>query len=311
MRLVFAGTPEFAARSLAALLEAGHEIPLVLTQPDRPSGRGMRPSASAVGQLAQERGLTLFQPATLKDSSSAARIATARPEVLVVVAYGLIFPQPVLDVAPFGALNVHASLLPRWRGAAPIQRALLAGDRETGVTIMKMDAGLDTGPMLAQRSVAILADDDAGTLHDRIAALGAEMIVAALPTLASGKAEFRAQPADGVTYAHKIDKRETLLDWGRPAAELERAVRAFRPSPGAQARLRGETMKIWRASIVRRQGEPGTVLEAAPNGVVVACGENSLALTELQRGGSRRLPAAELLRGWPIRAGERFGADAP
>jgi methionyl-tRNA formyltransferase len=309
MRLVFAGTPEFAARSLAALLEAGHEVPLVLTQPDRPSGRGMKPSASAVGQLAQERGLPLFQPSTLKDGSSAERIAAARPEVLVVVAYGLILPQSVLDVPRFGALNVHASLLPRWRGAAPIQRALLAGDGETGVTLMKMDAGLDTGPMLAQRSVAILPDDDAGTLHDRIAALGAEMIVAALPTFASGEAEFRAQPAAGVTYAHKIDKRETMLDWVRPAVELERAVRAFRPSPGAQARLRGEALKIWRAVVVMRQGEPGSVLEAAPHGIVVGCGENSLGLIELQRAGARRLHAADLLRGWPIRAGERFDED--
>jgi methionyl-tRNA formyltransferase len=306
MRLVFAGTPEFAALSLAALVDAGHDVCLVLTQPDRRSGRGMLVSNSAVKQLARERGLPVYQPAKLGEAASLAHIAAARPDALVVAAYGLILPQSVLDLPPRGALNIHASLLPRWRGAAPIMRALLAGDRLTGITIMQMDAGLDTGPILAQRALEILSDDDAGSLHDRLAALGAEMIVAELAALASGRTQARPQPNEGVTYAPKLDKRESMLDWTRTAAELERAVRAYRPSPGAQARLHGETLKIWRASLTARQGEPGVVLEAGPNSIVVACGQDALAITESQRAGARRLSTAELLRGWPIRVGERF-----
>lgn len=308
MRLVFAGTPEFAARQLAALLEAGHEVCLVLTQPDRRSGRGMQVSESAVKRLAEERGLPVYQPAKLGEASSLAHIAAERPDALVAAAYGLILPQSVLDLAPRGALNVHASLLPRWRGAAPIARALLAGDRSTGITIMRMDAGLDTGPILAQRAIEIAPDDDAGSLHDRLAALGAEMIVAELGALASGRSEARVQPNEGVTYAHKLDKRETMLNWSRTAAELERAVRAFRPSPGAQARLNGETLKIWHASVVARRGQPGVVLEADGNGIVVACGGDALAIAELQRAGARRMSVGELLRGWPIRPGDRFEA---
>ncbi len=308
MRLVFAGTPEFAARALAALIDAGHEVPLVLTQPDRRSGRGMQVSESAVKRLANLRGLPVFQPTKLADGSSLAQIAAARPDVLVVAAYGLILPQSVLDLAPRGAINIHASLLPRWRGAAPIQRALLAGDHRTGVTIMQMDAGLDTGPILDQRSLEIAPDEDAGTLHDRLASLGAEMIVAELAAIASGHAEPRAQPQEGVTYAHKLDKSETVLDWDRPALELERAVRAFRPSPGAQSGLRGETLKIWRVAVVECRGRPGEVTAVEPDGIVVACGENGLAITELQRAGGRRLSATELLRGWPIQIGERMGA---
>jgi methionyl-tRNA formyltransferase len=308
MRLVFAGTPEFAVRSLAAILDAGHDVRLVMTQPDRRSGRGMHVSESAVKRLAHAHGLAVYQPETLRDSSTLARITAARPDVLVVAAYGLILPQSVLDVAPHGALNVHASLLPRWRGAAPIQRALLAGDARTGITIMQMDAGLDTGPILAQRELAIAPDDDAGSLHDRLAVLGAEMIVAELAALASGCAEARAQPQEGATYAQRLDKRETILDWERPAVELERAVRAFRPSPGAQARMRGESVKIWRTSVVQCRGEPGTVLDAGPNGLIVACGKDALAITELQRASGRRLSADELLRGWPIRTGEQLRA---
>jgi len=308
MRLVFAGTPEFAARALAALIDAGHEVPLVLTQPDRRSGRGMQVSESAVKRLAGLRGLGIFQPSQLRDEPSLARIAAARPDALVVAAYGLILPQSVLDIAPHGAINIHASLLPRWRGAAPIQRALLAGDSRTGITVMQMDAGLDTGPILAQRSLEIAPDEDAGTLHDRLATLGAEMIVAELDAIASGHARPRAQPQEGVTYAHKLDKSETALDWERPALELERVVRAFRPSPGAQSQLRGETIKIWRAAVVRCRGRPGEVTAAESVGIVVACGEDGLAITELQRAGGRRLSAAELLRGWPIRIGERMGA---
>ena len=310
MRLVFAGTPEFARRSLAAILDAGHEVALVLTQPDRPSGRGMRQAESPVKRFAQEHALAVFQPATLRNSESLARIVAARAQVLVVAAYGLLLPQAVLDCAPSGALNVHASLLPRWRGAAPIQRAILAGDRESGITIMKMDAGLDSGPMLAQRTLPITQDDDAGTLHDRLASLGAEMIVWALAAVESGRASYTPQPAEGVTYARKIDKAESVLDWSRPASELERVVRAFRPAPGASSSLAGATVKIWDARIEQGRGTPGETLAAGPEGILVACGVGALAVTQLQRAGGRRLSAAEFLRGQTVVPGTRFGQPA-
>ena len=257
-------------------------------------------------KLASARELDVFQPATLKDGAAAARIAAARPEALVVAAYGRILPQAVLDLAPLGALNIHASLLPRWRGAAPIQHALLAGDRETGVSIMKMEAGLDTGPVLAQRALPIGADDDAGTLHDRLAALGAGLIVTSLAEVAAGRARFVPQSAEGVTYAPKIDKRDALLDWARSALELERQVRALRPSPGARASLRGEPLKIWRARAAEGRGTPGTVLAAGAGCLRIACGEAALDITELQRAGSRRLSAAEFLRGFPLAPGEQL-----
>jgi methionyl-tRNA formyltransferase len=310
MRLVFAGTPEFAQRSLTGLLGDGHQVALVLTQPDRPSGRGMQHAESAVKRLALQHNLELFQPETLRDSASLKRIAAARPEVMVVAAYGLLLPKAVLDCAPFGALNVHASLLPRWRGAAPIQRAILAGDRESGITIMKMDAGLDTGPILAQRAIPIDEEDDAGTLHDRLAALGSEMIVAALTEVQTGRTVYRPQPTTGVTYAPKIGKAETLIDWSRASEELVRTVRAFRPSPGASSTLGGENLKIWQAHIGEGSGPPGQVLAAGPRGVVIACGEGALAVTELQRGGGRRLSAAEFLRGHEMTPGARFDQPA-
>lgn len=276
---------------------------LVLTQPDRPAGRGMRTGQNAVKQLAVERGLDVFQPATLRDTGTQARIAAASPAFLVVAAYGLLLPQWALDAAPGGALNIHASLLPRWRGAAPIQRALLAGDGETGITIMRMDAGLDTGPMLAQERVAISSDDDAQTLHDKLAALGARMIVVALEDASAGRLSAVPQPA-GASYARKIDKRDSEIDWRRPAAEIERAVRALRPAPGAAATLRGEPIKIWRASVRPAHGTAGTVLASGEEGVLVACGEQALLATELQRSGGKRLPAAQFLRGWAIAPGE-------
>ncbi len=278
----------------------------MLTQPDRPAGRGMRPAQSAVKQLALAHGLDVLQPATLRDESTRARVAAARPAVLVVAAYGLLLPQWALEVAPGGALNIHASLLPRWRGAAPIQRALLAGDRETGITIMRMDAGLDTGPTLAQERVAISSDDDAQTLHDRLAALGARMIVAALEDAAAGRARAVPQPAAGVTYARKIEKREAAIDWRRPAAEIERAVRALRPAPGAVALLRGEPVKIWRAQVRAGHGDAGSVLAVDDAGVLVACGDQALLATELQRAGGKRLGAAQFLRGCAIAPGERL-----
>ena len=290
---------------MARLLDAGHDVALVLTQPDRPAGRGLRAAPSAVKLLATQRGLPLFQPLSLKTPPDAARVMAAQPDVLVVAAYGLILPPPVLEAAPQGALNIHASLLPRWRGAAPIQRALLAGDSETGISIMQMDAGLDTGPVLSRHPLAIASDDDAGTLHDKLAALGAEAIVATLADVEAGRARALPQPASGATYARKIDKRETHLDWTQSASALERAVRAFRPIPGAHALLHAETVKIWRARVRDLQGEPGAVLDARDE-VVIACGEKALAVSELQRAGGRRLSAREFLRGHPLPAGARF-----
>lgn len=288
------------------MLDADHEVALVLTQPDRPSGRGLRPMPSAVKRLALAHGLNVFQPASLHEPSAQARIAAARPALLVVAAYGLILPPAVLELAPGGALNIHASLLPRWRGAAPIQRALLAGDRETGITIMRMDAGLDTGPMLSQSRVTIAADDDAQTLHDRLAALGARMIVAALADAAAGRLQAMPQPHEGATYARKIDKGEAAINWARRAVDLERQVRALRPHPGATTRLRGEPLKIWSATVQAGRGVAGGVIEAGPQGVLVACGEGALLATELQRAGGKRLPAGDFLRGVAITPGERL-----
>ena len=264
----------------------------------------MHPATSAVKRWAHARGLEVFQPESLRDDAACARIAAARPDVLVVAAYGLILPQAVLDIPPRGALNIHASLLPRWRGAAPIQRALLAGDTQTGITIMQMDAGLDTGPMLRQESVPITQEDDAQTLHDKLAALGARMIVAALADAGLGRAI--PQEAAGVSYAHKIDKRESRLDWASPAVVLERKVRAMRPSPGALCTLRGDAVKVWRAELAAGSGASGSVLAVRPDGVLVACGDGALRLTELQRAGGKRLPVADFLRGVPVAAGERL-----
>ncbi len=280
----------------------------MLTQPDRPAGRGLRPAQSAVKQLAVARGLEVFQPRSLQEEGVLDRLAAAQPEVLVVAAYGLILPTGVLELAPHGALNIHASLLPRWRGAAPIQRALLAGDGETGITIMKMDAGLDTGPTLSQHRLAIAHDDDAQSLHDRLAALGAESVVGALADVAKGGARVLPQPGCGATYARKIGKAEAELDWTRPCAELERAVRALRPAPGARSQLRGEIIKVWRARCMPHTGTPGEVLEARADGILIGCGESALLVTELQRAGGTRLAAADFLRGFSIARGERLGA---
>jgi len=284
---------------------AGHDIVLVLTQPDRPAGRGLRPVATAVARFAGARGLPVVKPETLKAAPEVERVRALRPDALVVAAYGLLLPRALLEAGRYGALNIHASLLPRWRGAAPIQRALLAGDGETGVSIMQMDAGLDTGPVLAQKRIPIVPDDDAGALHDKLAVLGAEAIVAALDDIEAGRARAVPQPEDGVTYAAKIDKRDTRLDWSRPASGLERAVRAFRPAPGAFALLDGESVKIWRASVVDASGTPGTVLETEKS-LVIACGEKALAVSELQRAGARRLSAAEFVRGYRLAPGARF-----
>jgi methionyl-tRNA formyltransferase len=284
---------------------AGHEIVLVLTQPDRPAGRGLHAAQSAVKRYANAHHIPVLQPLRLTDAPETEQVRALRPDALVVAAYGLLLPQPLLDAGRHGALNIHASLLPRWRGAAPIQRALLAGDSETGISIMQMDAGLDTGPVLRKQRLPIAPDADAGALHDALASLGAREIVAALADLAAGRAVATPQPADGVTYAAKIEKRETRLDWSRPALELERAVRAFRPAPGAFALLDGEPVKIWRSRVVDGNGEPGSVLDRQEN-IVIACGESALAVSELQRAGGRRHAAADYLRGHALAAGARF-----
>lgn len=252
------------------------------------------------------RGLELFQPETLKSAEAQARLQAAKPEAIIVAAYGLILPAAVLGIAPYGAINIHASLLPRWRGAAPIQRALLAGDAETGVSIMQMDAGLDTGPVLARRAMPIAADDDAGSLHDKLADLGAEEIVAVLAQMRLGCVCPVPQDDAGVTYAAKIEKREAWLDWTRPAAELERAVRAFRPSPGAVTRLAGEPLKVWRARVAPGSGTPGTLIEVG-DALRVACGKHALAIEEVQRPGGRRTTSREFLRGRALQPGARLG----
>jgi methionyl-tRNA formyltransferase len=267
----------------------------------------MRPVASPVKQLALARGLELFQPETLKDGATQACIASARADCLVVAAYGLILPPPILRLAPHGALNIHASLLPRWRGAAPIQRALLAGDPQTGISIMQMEAGLDTGPLLAQQAMPIAPEDDAQTLHDKLAVLGAQMIVATLEDIARGRVHAVPQPAAGVTYAHKIGKGDAAIDWNASAVQIERAIRALRPAPGASTTLHGTALKLWRAGVADARGAPGSVLEASPAGILVACGDGALRVTELQRAGGKRLAAADFLHGQRIDPGERLG----
>jgi methionyl-tRNA formyltransferase len=309
MRILFAGTPRFAAVALEGLIRAGHEIPLVLTQPDRPAGRGLKTVPSDVKQVALAHGIAVAQPASLKDPAVAAAALRQDAAALVVVAYGLILPQHVLDAFPLGCLNIHASLLPRWRGAAPIQRAILAGDPETGVSIMRMDAGLDTGPVYRMESVPIGPDDTAGTLHDRLAALGARLIVEVLSDLSGQALVPTPQDPSRATYAAKIHREEARIRWNRPAVEIERAIRAFNPVPGAFALYNGEALKIWRADVVPGDANvsPGTVLSADAAGIRVACGEGqAVRLKELQRPGSRRLAAADFLRGCPVPVGSRF-----
>jgi methionyl-tRNA formyltransferase len=316
MRIAFAGTPEFARAALAALHAAGHEVALVLTQPDRPAGRGMKFAASPVKQFALEHGLALAQPRGLRldgkyaDDAAAARAALgqARPEAIVVAAYGLILPAWVLELPRLGCINIHASLLPRWRGAAPIQRAIEAGDEVTGITVMQMDAGLDTGDMLLAESIAIGADDTAATLHDRLATLGAQLIVEALARAAAGTLQPQPQPETGATYAAKIDKREAAIDWTLPATVLERRLRAFDPFPGASSVLNGAVVKLWRARVVAGRGAPGEILAADDAGIVVACGEEALCVIELQHPGGRRTAPAHYLAAHPLAPAMRFGA---
>lgn len=309
MRVVFAGTPPFAARALEALVGAGHTLPLVLTQPDRPAGRGMRLAASAVAQTAERLGLTLFKPATLRDPAAADPLREADPDVMVVAAYGLILPASVLAIPRRGCINIHASLLPRWRGAAPIQRALLAGDEKTGITIMQMDAGLDTGAILTMHERAIGPRDTAGSLTESLAGLGAEAIVDTLSRLEA--LAPRPQDDTGATYAAKLSRPEARIDWNRSAAEIDRMIRAFNPVPGAQTRLAGEAIKIWDATPVAASGQPGEVLEAEAGRLVVGCAQGALQLHELQRAGGRRLATAEFLRGTALSRGTMLQAPVP
>ncbi|WP_426305647.1 methionyl-tRNA formyltransferase [Acidovorax facilis] len=346
MRVIFAGTPEFARVALERLLAAGFTVPLVLTQPDRPAGRGMKLQASPVKQCALEHGIAVAQPRSLRldgkypDDAAAARDAllAARADVMVVAAYGLILPQWVLDSmsaarppegakapsggsepraagsvgARLGCLNIHASLLPRWRGAAPIHRAIEAGDAETGVTIMQMDAGLDTGDMLLMERLAIAPTDTTAILHDRLAALGGRMIVEALELAACGGLKAVPQPAEGITYAHKIEKAESTIDWSLPATVIGQRIRAFDPFPGASTECAGETIKVWsyqidsnKSNTDKRQGQ---ILSVNGDGVTVACGEGTLRLTTLQRAGGKRLAAADFLRGFDLQPGMVLGA---
>ena len=316
MKVAFAGTPAFARVALARLYAAGFAIGPVLTQPDRPAGRGLKLQALPVKAFALEHGLAVTQPRSLRldgkfpDDAAAARaiLQAARPDVLVVAAYGLILPQWVLDLPRLGCLNIHASLLPRWRGAAPIQRAIEAGDARTGITIMQMDAGLDTGAMLLVESLAIAPDDGAAMLHDKLAALGGRLIVEALELAACGGLAPRPQPLEGISYAHKLDKAEGPIDWRDSAAAIERRLRAFDPFPGASTQLDGETIKCWRGAVVAGGGAPGEVLAVGEAGISVACGEGALCLTELQRAGGKRLSAAQYLQGTPLVAGRVFAA---
>ena len=308
MRLIFAGTPEFAVAALAALIDAKHDIAMVLTQPDRPAGRGLRETPSPVKRLAQQQGIDVFQPITLKTPDNQAKIAAVKADVMVVAAYGLILPQAVLDIPRLGCINIHGSLLPRWRGAAPIHRAILAGDRETGITIMQMAAGLDTGPTLMRESIPIDAKDTTATLHDQLATLGGKLIVRALQQLQNGALPATPQPDEGVTYAAKISKSEARIYWNLSAAEIERQVRAFNPFPIAQTRWRGETLRIWKAELAGEENRsPGSIVAVEKDRIVVACGEGMLALTELQRAGGKRLAARAFLQGISIQVGERFG----
>jgi methionyl-tRNA formyltransferase len=307
MKIIFAGTPSFSVPALEALADAGHEIALVLTQPDRPAGRGMKTAESAIKSLAQQRKFSLSQPYSLKQAELHAQLEATDTDIMVVAAYGLILPPTVLNIPRFGCLNIHASLLPRWRGAAPIQRAILAGDRETGITIMQMDQGLDTGAILLQRRIAIAQDDTAQTLHDKLALMGALCIVQALTYLQQGKISATPQHEAAARYAPKLEKEEAEIDWRCSAESIGRAVRAFNPRPGAHSRVRGISMKIWQASVATDVvGRPGEIVAIRRDGIVVGCGSGSLVLEIVQKSGGKKLTAAQFLSGHSLQPGDCF-----
>ena len=294
LRIVFAGTPEFAAEHLKALLDTPHRLVAVYSQPDRPAGRGQKLTPSPVKQLALQHDIPVYQPQSLRDPAAQAELAALAPDLLVVVAYGLILPQAVLDIPRLGCINSHASLLPRWRGAAPIQRAIEAGDSESGVTVMQMEAGLDTGPMLLKVHTPIAAEDTGGSLHDRLAALGPQAVVEAIAGLAAGSLVGEVQDDSLATYAHKLNKDEARLDWTRPAVELERLIRAFNPWPICHSSLNETPLKILAGHLADGQGQPGAILAASKDGLIVACGQGALCLTRLQLPGGKALNFADL-----------------
>jgi methionyl-tRNA formyltransferase len=293
MRIIFAGTPEFARVALTAIHDAGHDIAAVLTQPDRPAGRGMKLTPSAVKQEALRLNIPVLQPLTLKHSDIQQQLTALNADVMVVAAYGLILPQAVLDMPRYGCLNIHASLLPRWRGAAPIHRAILSGDSHTGITIMQMDAGLDTGAMLATTAIAIADDDTTGSLHDKLASLGGTMITDTLARIAS--LIPTPQPETGMTYAAKITKAEAQLNFNLPAQQLARHIRAFNPAPGAYFLAQDKIIKVWQAHVVNQSGTPARLINADVKGIIIACQQQALCITELQLAGGKRLSAAQFV----------------
>lgn len=305
MRIVFMGTPDFSVATLAELINAGHEIVAVYCQPPRPAGRGMAERPSPVQAFAEQQGLEVRCPTSLKGTDEQEAFRALDADAAVVVAYGLILPQAILDAPREGCFNIHASALPRWRGAAPIQRAIMAGDASTAVMIMKMEAGLDTGPICLGETIAIGPDTTASELHDALSQAGADLIVRAMAAVERGSLDATPQPEDGVTYAAKIDKAEAALDWRLPAAQLARCVRAFNPFPGASCAVDGTLLKVWRATAIAGHGQPGEILAAERSAIVVACGEGALRLDELQKPGGKRLAAAQFLVGTPIAAGSR------
>jgi methionyl-tRNA formyltransferase len=306
MKIIFAGTPPFAAGALTALLMAGHQVVAVYTQPDRPAGRGQRLTPSAVKEVALAHALPVVQPPSLKGAEEQAALAAWGADVMVVAAYGLLLPAAVLTLPRLGCLNIHASLLPRWRGAAPIQRAILAGDNESGITIMQMDVGLDTGAMLYKVTTPIGSDDNAQRLHERLATLGAAAILHVLDHLEDGSLTAEAQDEAAATYARKLQKSEAAIDWQQPAARIARQIAAFNPFPVAETRLGERVIRIWQAEVAHGSGHPGRVLAADRHGVVVACGEGAIRLLTLQRAGGRPLAVDEFLRGQPL-AGVTLG----
>jgi methionyl-tRNA formyltransferase len=316
LRIAFAGTPDFAVPPLEALLRSRHTVVGVLTQPDRPKGRGRQIAASPVKETAVAHGLPVSQPLTLKDEAGRADLASWQPDALVVVAYGLILPKAALMLPRLGCLNIHASLLPRWRGAAPIQRAILAGDATTGVTIMLMDVGLDTGPMLLKTEIHIASTDTGGSLHDRLSGVGAAALLEVLDGYSAGTLSPVPQPTEGVTYAAKLDKAEALIDWGRDARDIERQVRAFNPWPVAETRLDGEQLRVFEASApgaetqqeAHAQSDPGTIVAVRDDSLLVLCGRGLLALRQLQRPGRKVVSASDFARGGgPSLVGKRLG----